>query len=110
MFDVGFSELVLIFVLGLLILGPERLPRVAAQLGRWVGKARHMAMQLRRQLERELEMNEIKQPKWPPPPQPKAPTPAPPPAEEDPKAPEEDVRSESHAKPDDPPSSGSPTA
>jgi hypothetical protein len=34
MFDAGFTELILIFVLGLLILGPERLPRVAAQLGR----------------------------------------------------------------------------
>lgn len=70
MFDVGFSELVLIFVLGLLILGPERLPRVAAQLGRWVGKARHMATQLRRQLEHELEVNEIRRPSWPPPPKP----------------------------------------
>ena len=35
MFDVGFSELVLLFVIGLLILGPERLPKVASQIGRW---------------------------------------------------------------------------
>ena len=41
--------------LGLVILGPERLPRVAAQVGRWVGKARRTAIHLRRQLERELE-------------------------------------------------------
>jgi sec-independent protein translocase protein TatB len=75
MFDVGFSELVLIFVLGLLILGPERLPRVAAQLGRWVGKARHMASQLRRQLERELDMNEIMHPRPTPPPRPEPPAP-----------------------------------
>ena len=34
MFDVGFWELVLIFGVGLMILGPERMPRVAAQIGR----------------------------------------------------------------------------
>jgi sec-independent protein translocase protein TatB len=59
MFDVGFSELVLLFVIGLLILGPERLPRVAAQLGRWMGKARRTAHQLRMQIEREMTMNDI---------------------------------------------------
>jgi sec-independent protein translocase protein TatB len=59
MFEVGFQELVLVFVIGLLILGPERLPRVAAQLGRWVGRARRMANQLRYQLEREIALEEI---------------------------------------------------
>lgn len=59
MFDAGFTELLLVFVLGLLILGPERLPRVAAQLGRWVGRARRTASQLRRQLEREVELAEF---------------------------------------------------
>lgn len=59
MFDVGFSELVLLFVIGLLILGPERLPRVAAQLGRWVARARRTATQLRMQFEREMTMQDI---------------------------------------------------
>lgn len=59
MFDVGFSEIVLIFVIGLLILGPERLPRVAAKLGRWVGHARRTATQLRLQFEREMTMQDI---------------------------------------------------
>ncbi len=59
MFDVGFTELVLLFVIGLLILGPERLPRVATQLGRWMGKARRTAHQLRMQLEREMTMHDI---------------------------------------------------
>jgi sec-independent protein translocase protein TatB len=59
MFDVGFSELVLLFVIGLLILGPERLPRVAAKLGRWVGHARRTATQLRLQFEREMTMQDI---------------------------------------------------
>ena len=59
MFDVGFWELVLIFGVGLMILGPERMPRVAAQIGRWIGRARRTASQLRRQLEHELQMDEL---------------------------------------------------
>jgi Tat protein translocase TatB subunit len=61
MFEVGFSELVLLFVIGLLVLGPERLPKVATQLGRWVGRARRTASQLRHQLEREIALSEIEQ-------------------------------------------------
>jgi len=69
MFDVGFSELVLLFLIGLLILGPERLPKVASQIGRWVGRARRTANQLRHQLEREIALNEVgNPPKWQPPP------------------------------------------
>lgn len=63
MFDIGFWELALVFGLGLIILGPERLPRVAAQLARWVNKARRTAMHLRRQLERELELEELINPR-----------------------------------------------
>lgn len=59
MFDAGFSELVLIFVIGLLVLGPERLPKVAARVGDWVGQARRMTRLLRRQIEEELEFREI---------------------------------------------------
>ena len=61
----GFQELVLIFVIGLLILGPERLPRVASQLGRWVGKARRTANQLRFQMEREIALADIEKKKPP---------------------------------------------
>ena len=58
MFDVGFWELILVFGLGLVILGPERLPRVAAKIGRWVGQARRTANQLRRQLEMEIKLDD----------------------------------------------------
>ncbi|MEZ5497977.1 MAG: Sec-independent protein translocase protein TatB [Steroidobacteraceae bacterium] len=58
MFEVGFSELVLIFVLGLIVLGPQRLPKVASQLGRWFGRARAMARQFRDQLEEEINLEE----------------------------------------------------
>ena len=37
MFEVGFSELLLISVIALVVLGPERLPKLVAQVGRWVG-------------------------------------------------------------------------
>ena len=76
MFDVGFAELVLVFVIGLLVLGPERLPKVAAEIGKWVGRARRTATQLRRQLEREIELNEVTQP---PPNHRRSPRAAPPP-------------------------------
>lgn len=56
MFEVGFSEMLLIAVLALVVLGPEKLPRVAAQVGRWVGRARAMARQFREQLEEEASL------------------------------------------------------
>jgi sec-independent protein translocase protein TatB len=47
------SEFFLICLIGLLILGPERLPRVARKIGGWLGKARQMTRSLQRQLEEE---------------------------------------------------------
>jgi sec-independent protein translocase protein TatB len=82
MFDIGFGELVLLFVIGLLVLGPQKLPKVAAEIGKWVGRARRTATQLRRQLEREIELSEI-QPPPPPAPQPQ-PQPSPPSQDERP--------------------------
>ena len=41
MFDVGFSEILLIMVIALVVLGPDKLPKLAADIGRWVGRARH---------------------------------------------------------------------
>ena len=54
MSGIGGSEFILLCIIGLLILGPERLPRVARQLGSWVGKARAMTRSLQRQLEEEV--------------------------------------------------------
>lgn len=56
MSGLGGSEFLLICLIGLLVLGPERLPRVAMQLGRWIGKARQMTRVMRRQLEDELDL------------------------------------------------------
>jgi sec-independent protein translocase protein TatB len=60
MFDIGFSEILVIFVLALVVLGPEKLPRVAAQVGRWIGRARGMARQFREQLEEEVNLEETR--------------------------------------------------
>jgi sec-independent protein translocase protein TatB len=60
MFEVGFSELLLIFALALVVLGPEKLPKLAQQVGRWVGRARAMARQFRDQLEEEAHNLETK--------------------------------------------------
>ena len=54
MLDFGFSEILLTSAIALVVLGPERLPRVARQVGNWVGRARVMARQLTEQLEREV--------------------------------------------------------
>jgi len=61
-FEVGFTELLLIFALALVVLGPERLPKVASQVGRWVGRARAMARQFREQLEEEANLEESRTP------------------------------------------------
>ena len=55
MFDIGFSEVLLIFALALVVLGPDKLPQVARTVGRWAGRARAMARQFRDQLEAETD-------------------------------------------------------
>jgi sec-independent protein translocase protein TatB len=55
MLDFGFSEILLTSAIALVVLGPERLPKVARQVGNWMGRARAMARQLSEQLEREVD-------------------------------------------------------
>lgn len=56
MFGIGGQELILLCLIGLIVLGPERLPRVANQIGNWMGQARRMTRVLKRQLEDELDI------------------------------------------------------
>jgi Tat protein translocase TatB subunit len=58
-FGVGFSEILLTSAIALIVLGPEKLPKVARQVGNWVGRARAMARQLSEQLEREVSAEEL---------------------------------------------------
>ncbi len=60
MFDVGFWEILLILVLALVIIGPERLPGAARKAGFFVGKARRYIEGVRSEVEQELDVNEFK--------------------------------------------------
>ncbi len=73
MFDVGFWELLVLFGIALMVLGPERLPQVAKRAGTWVGQARALARSLRTQLESEVELDSLRRqaPSGPPPAPPK---------------------------------------
>ena len=61
MFDIGFIELVLIGVVGLVVIGPERLPGVASKVGRWVGRTRQFIGTVKRDIDREIRQEEIRQ-------------------------------------------------
>ena len=67
MSGIGFWELIILFLIGLVVLGPERLPRVANQLGSWLGQARRMTRVMKRQLEEELDLDKNLGFKPPPP-------------------------------------------
>ncbi|MBD7987342.1 twin-arginine translocase subunit TatB [Luteimonas sp. Sa2BVA3] len=60
MFDLGFSELLLIALVALVVLGPERLPKAARFAGLWVRRARAQWYSVRSELERELAAEELK--------------------------------------------------
>lgn len=60
MFDVGFSEVLLIAVVALLVLGPQRLPKAARFAGLWVRRARGQWDSVRNELERELAAEELR--------------------------------------------------
>jgi len=62
MFDVGFAELFLLALIGLLVLGPERLPRVARTVGGFVRKARASWLSLRNTIQSELDNADISSP------------------------------------------------
>jgi len=62
MFDIGFTEILLLSLVGLMVLGPERLPRVARTLGRMAQKARASWLSLRRQVEAEMRSEDLKNP------------------------------------------------
>ena len=62
MFDIGFTELLLLSLVGLLVLGPERLPRVARTLGGLARRARSSWLSLRRSIEAEMRAEELREP------------------------------------------------
>jgi sec-independent protein translocase protein TatB len=60
MFDVGFSELIVIALVALIVIGPERLPRVARTLGALLGRAQRYVNDVKADIEREVDLDELK--------------------------------------------------
>jgi sec-independent protein translocase protein TatB len=58
MSGIGSSEFILLLVIGLIVLGPKRLPEIANKIGGWIGQARRMTRVMKRQLEEELNFDE----------------------------------------------------
>ena len=61
MFDIGFWELVIIAVIALLVVGPDKIPAFAQQAGKWIGKIRRLKNNLQRELKQELSLDEGKE-------------------------------------------------
>ena len=59
MFDVGFTEMFLVLVIALVVIGPERLPAVAKKVGLFVRKARRVYQQVSREVQMELDSEEL---------------------------------------------------
>ena len=60
MFDVGFSEILVIGVVALVVIGPERLPTVARTIGALLGRAQRYFNEVKSEVSRELELDELK--------------------------------------------------
>ena len=61
MFDFSFWELAIVLVVALLVVGPDKLPVLAAKIGRWVGKGKRLMMSVRSDIENELKAAELKE-------------------------------------------------
>lgn len=60
MFDFGFTEMVVVAVVGLIVLGPERLPKVAKQTGQWLGKLQRYVADVKSDINRQMELDELR--------------------------------------------------
>ncbi|MDD2884586.1 MAG: Sec-independent protein translocase protein TatB [Dechloromonas sp.] len=60
MFDIGFSELIVIGVVALVVIGPERLPKVARTLGLLLGRAQRYVNDVKSDINREMQLDELK--------------------------------------------------
>lgn len=60
MFDIGFAELMLVLVVGLLVVGPERLPETVKTVAIWVSRIKRQFSETRRDIEREIGADDIR--------------------------------------------------
>lgn len=61
MFDAGFLEMLVIGIIALVVIGPERLPGVARTIGGWIGKARAFVDNTKRDIEREINATDMRE-------------------------------------------------
>ena len=59
MFDIGFSEMIVIAVIALIVLGPEKLPRVARTAGHLLGRMQRYVNDVKADINREMELDEL---------------------------------------------------
>jgi sec-independent protein translocase protein TatB len=60
MFDVGFSELLVIGLVALIVIGPERLPKVARTAGQWLGRLNRYVSQVKQDIDRDIKLEELR--------------------------------------------------
>lgn len=60
MFDVGFSEILVVLVVALIVLGPDKLPAAARTLGLWLGRIKYLVHSARQDFEREIGADDIR--------------------------------------------------
>lgn len=61
MFDIGFSELCMVGLVALLVIGPEKLPKVARMAGFWVAKSKRMLASVKQEIHEEFQAEELRQ-------------------------------------------------
>jgi sec-independent protein translocase protein TatB len=61
MFDVGLLELMLVGIVALLVVGPERLPKLARTAGMWLGRGRRFITSVKQDIDREIKADELRQ-------------------------------------------------
>jgi len=59
MFDIGFSELLIIALIGLIVIGPKRLPEVARTVGQWVARIRRFVADVKQDIDREMQQADL---------------------------------------------------
>lgn len=60
MFDIAFSELLIIGIVALIVIGPERLPKVARTVGTWLGRLNRYVGQVKQDIDREMKLDELR--------------------------------------------------
>ncbi len=60
MFDIAFSELIVIGIVALIVIGPERLPKLARTAGQWLGRLNRYVAQVKQDIDRDLKLEELR--------------------------------------------------